>query len=342
MLFYAGVKHYVGTSWEIMDEPGSLFAHEFYGLLRSGKSVGESIKGARCNLTKEYGPDICWTSYLLYGDPTIRYFRRETPDVPRSGTGERQREKKSGTSVIRQNPMTRGTLFNYSLNTAKLKEIQPWLILFMAIFLSAFIGVSAYFVNHWFSLEEKKAEDNQQIQIRQMLIARAEKQLERTDLLFEELAEMTGTLPATESLSADEMTIATVFDSQSVKSGKEKLILHAISDQILQGQTVFKLIEQESFDIILEELVRKIRLTPPENRIHPRLLMPKLILILETYDSGSSTIVLMRLVEKDTRQVLETLFEELDNNRKILEQKKALTRNLLEKLKKYEKSNRPD
>lgn len=69
-----GVKHYVGTFWEILDEPGSYFALEFYKQLFLGMTTGEAIRKARHALIKEYGEEnIVWASYLLYGDPTSNY-----------------------------------------------------------------------------------------------------------------------------------------------------------------------------------------------------------------------------------------------------------------------------
>ncbi len=326
----AGVRHYVGTCWEIMDEPSSFFAHEFYEYLRSGKTMGQAIKEARCNLTDRYGPDICWASYILYGDPTVRYFRQQGVPEPK--------KKEKNIPVSRQNSVTRGSFFNYSLNGTKLKELQSWLFFsFLAVIVATITVMSGNFVSDWIKNEQKKTEDAQRINIQEMLITRAEKQQKRTELLFEEMQKITGTLPVVVKQGASPLTMVTVFDSQTIKKEKEKIILYAIQDQIIQSQTSFKLLEQESFDIILEELVRKLKLTPPEKRKRPGLLMPKLILILEVYDSGSATVVLMRLVEQESRHIFDTLFEELDNNRKVLDQKKRLTEKLLEKLKKYEK-----
>jgi class 3 adenylate cyclase/tetratricopeptide (TPR) repeat protein len=70
----SGVKHYVGTFWEILDEPSSRFALEFYKHLLSGITVGEAVREARVALIREYGEEtIVWASYLLYGDPTFNY-----------------------------------------------------------------------------------------------------------------------------------------------------------------------------------------------------------------------------------------------------------------------------
>lgn len=70
----AGVKHYVGTFWEISDEPSSGFALEFYNYLLCGMTVGEVIRRSRLALIKKYGEEtIVWASYVLYGDPTFNY-----------------------------------------------------------------------------------------------------------------------------------------------------------------------------------------------------------------------------------------------------------------------------
>lgn len=73
----SGVKHYVGTFWEILDEPSSRFAVEFYRNLLSGLSTGEAMREARLALIRRYGEETAvWASYLLYGDPTFNYLEQ--------------------------------------------------------------------------------------------------------------------------------------------------------------------------------------------------------------------------------------------------------------------------
>jgi class 3 adenylate cyclase/CHAT domain-containing protein len=70
----AGVKHYVGTFWEISDEQSSRFALEFYKYLLSGMTIGEAMRRSRLKLMEEYGEEtIVWASYVLYGDPSFNY-----------------------------------------------------------------------------------------------------------------------------------------------------------------------------------------------------------------------------------------------------------------------------
>jgi len=83
----SGVRHYIGTFWNIPDMKGKDFAHYFYQSLLDGKTIGKSIKLARTKMNQSTQSDISWASYLLYGDPTTTYFRgnnndKEPPNVP--------------------------------------------------------------------------------------------------------------------------------------------------------------------------------------------------------------------------------------------------------------------
>lgn len=324
----AGVKHYVGTSWEIMDEPSSYFAHEFYDLLRAGCTAGEAVKLARANLTERYGPNICWVSYVLYGDPTIGYFREGKPAEPP--------KRKRVPAAERQSPITRGALFNYSFNPTKWESVKTGLIAVAALMVLGLAVVGGLSLQGWMDTQSVRAENADRLEVQKLLIDRAEKQQGRTQQLFDDLAELTRDLPAADRVpDTAPPTLAAVFDSQAIRGGKEKMILYAIQERIIASGSPFKLLEQDSFDVILSELVRKIRMTPPDQRVRPGLLMPDLILVLEAHNSGDQTLVLMRLVERDTRRILETVFEELDNSRRVLEQRQILTKNLLQKLQKY-------
>jgi Domain of unknown function (DUF4384)/CHAT domain len=68
------VQHYIGTFWEILDEPSSQFAKLFYGSVSQGESVGEAVRKAREKLIEAHGEEtIVWASYMLYGDPTFAF-----------------------------------------------------------------------------------------------------------------------------------------------------------------------------------------------------------------------------------------------------------------------------
>ncbi len=70
----SGVKHYVGTFWEVLDEPSNRFAIEFYKQMVNGATIGTAVRDSRRALVEKYGEEtIVWGSYLLYGDPTFNY-----------------------------------------------------------------------------------------------------------------------------------------------------------------------------------------------------------------------------------------------------------------------------
>ena len=70
----SGVQHYIGTFWEILDEPGSEFAKQFYHLLGQGDEIGQAVRKAREKLIENFGEEtIVWASYMLYGDPTFSF-----------------------------------------------------------------------------------------------------------------------------------------------------------------------------------------------------------------------------------------------------------------------------
>ena len=67
----AGVQHYVGTLWDVPDEPACHFSMAFYEAALAGWSYGRAMLNAREALQERYGHDsILWAGYLLYGDPS--------------------------------------------------------------------------------------------------------------------------------------------------------------------------------------------------------------------------------------------------------------------------------
>ncbi|MBI5191170.1 MAG: CHAT domain-containing protein [Nitrospirae bacterium] len=93
----AGVDHYIGTFWEILDEPSASFAVKFYTSLMQGEPVGEAMRLARMRLVELYGREnIVWASYMLYGDPAYVYrkeaARPAAEKVPSAATVEKAPE----------------------------------------------------------------------------------------------------------------------------------------------------------------------------------------------------------------------------------------------------------
>lgn len=79
----AGTHHYIGTFWDIPDEPSSRFAMTFYRALAHGAPIGAALQEGRQHLRERYGPEsVLWTSYMLYGDPTFVYLAPALPASP--------------------------------------------------------------------------------------------------------------------------------------------------------------------------------------------------------------------------------------------------------------------
>ena len=73
----AGVRHYIGTQWEVVDGQSALFAAEFYRHLTDGKAIGAAVRHARTAVVERAGETaLAWASYVLYGDPDVRPLHR--------------------------------------------------------------------------------------------------------------------------------------------------------------------------------------------------------------------------------------------------------------------------
>jgi len=71
----SGVRHYIGTFCKVEDKASLDFAKQFYKNIFDGLSVGEALRTGRIDFIKRYsGQSIIWSSYLLYGDPTLVLF----------------------------------------------------------------------------------------------------------------------------------------------------------------------------------------------------------------------------------------------------------------------------
>ncbi len=80
----AGIRHYVGTLWEIPDSVGLIIATEFYQHIQRGAAIGEALRQARLKAMKEFGEEnIVWAGYVLYGDPKYSPFPRGLKFIPK-------------------------------------------------------------------------------------------------------------------------------------------------------------------------------------------------------------------------------------------------------------------
>lgn len=72
---HAGVPHYIGTFWDVLDQSSCQFAIRFYEALSRGNPIGWALREARRDLLKAADEgSLIWASYMLYGDPSSGIF----------------------------------------------------------------------------------------------------------------------------------------------------------------------------------------------------------------------------------------------------------------------------
>ncbi len=305
----AGVKHYIGTSWEIRDESGSLFALEFYKCLLSGRTVGEAVKLARLGMIKD-GADTCWASYILYGDPSIRYFEeaRESVDLGESETGAGQehiklndifqknkgkpiRSEKEGSDQVEikdtlESQLEQSLLFSFP---------KKW-VLYLAtgVILGVIIlGVMAgYF--------------------------------KRSEPMNKPIDEWTS-MPL-------HMTV--VFDSKGFNPEMEDIISAAIEIKLLEYPRIH-VVDRMTLKMTLDEMeLNKSEWIDPAKKLDPgRMLPADFRLNIKVNNSGPDPAVQMRLIDNETGDYLDVFSKKFRENESIIAQKDFLSRELLDKLK---------
>lgn len=213
----AGVRHYLGTFWEVTDEPSSRFSQAFYERLLSGLPIGEAVRNSRRAMIEE-GADICWASYLLYGDPTYRYFGK--PRGRQSNAMQPAAEK-----IPKRSGCTKTRL-------RKLPALA-WAAIVLLLLAGGYSLASGYFAK----------------QAKQELLRRADARQLETMKLLGKLTESAGPAHICEN------TVATVFDPDTFKGKTEKKILFAVTGLI--RETGSAVLERESLDVILRELLHR-------------------------------------------------------------------------------------
>ncbi|QTA86092.1 CHAT domain-containing protein [Desulfonema magnum] len=312
---FAGVRHYVGTFWEIMDEPSSHFALEFYKHLLAGDTVGEAIKKARLTLIEEYGADsIAWASYLLYGDPRFSYFGQneeaeepvefESSVIPAPRDNSRKL-RTSGTS--KKIPKPEDAKRYGPADEHKQKKVRNWLIAFFACIFLVFGGFLSYVsITESLRLERTR-----------FMAEETGKKQERICHLIEKFREITPS-PSPDEFSSDELplTLAIVYDSvkSAYSQGKEGFISSAIAKEIKNKYPHIKLLERKQFHIVLEELNLALSpLVPMGRKLQPKLLNAKLILFIETDRTFFESFVLMRLINTETGESVAFSIKKLES-----------------------------
>ena len=296
----AGVKHYIGTGWDIMDEPSSRFAQNFYKHLLSGKTTGEAVHQSRQDLIAD-GDEICWASYLLYGDPRAAYF--DPKNSPEQFNVPAEKEKSVSVGTKKNNPRSEAVLpvppeMIHEEKNERREEKSPKKGLNfnkagIALCLMIILTLAALIIYYHY---DRKYEP-----------------------------------PVI-------VTVAVIFDLERYILDEEKILVKRIVSALeseLKTYLRIKLVERDP--LILKRMLDEIALwqkglIDPEHRIQPKLWPARFFLYIELQKSGPDYIVMMRLLSTETGKIEEILFEEIKGSLPILKQKKELCKKPLEYL----------
>ena len=111
----AGVRHFIGTHWDVPDEIAAEFAERLYRGLCHGVSVGSALRQARLAMSLIYGHGtILWGSYCLYGDPHYVYF-------PDAADSEQDTEAHLELPILEAAPAARGIYHTLDIPVTELR-----------------------------------------------------------------------------------------------------------------------------------------------------------------------------------------------------------------------------
>jgi len=335
----SGVKHYVGTFCEILDEPSRKFALVFYEKIRQGIPVGEAIQCARWALIKEFGEEtIAWSSYILYGDPTAKYAEysppAEIPDEPiyQSFSGKTRTSSDDEEEVI---------MFDNKVPDKKKMGLYLLLTCIFMFITASIAAVTFLGKPHETEVLKLISADEQfhqtiinEIQDK-ILLARQQNRYERMDRNIKDLK---AKIPVGQQLARNFSNIPTImidFRSNDDSSGKDQLIASVITEQLIQNGKI-QVVERKDLDQILEELnFGSSRLIDSSKRLAlGKILSANMLLSGWVHPTESETQVSMHVSNIETGRTILAVNEVIDNRLPIFVQKKQLTERLIERFEK--------
>jgi len=309
----SGVRHYLGTFWEIPDQAGSIFAIHFYQALFESQSIGMALKQARNSSFETDGTPIS-AAYVLYGDPRQTYL--ETP---------------SGKQTIQ----TRGSGFRPFRALSQKVQSMPlnglWLCLCLAMII---VGVWTW---HQALL---RVDNYQQMDKQRTLKKIADEKREYIDRLFSDIEKITGqsaypqTFKKTDRWTSRRLTLSIDYETHllHLEDRAQLSILSAVIGKALIEQHHVTVLERVHLDKILQELKRaNSGLIDKNSRIRPDLLPSRLIVFVELHKEEDQIISILHLADIEQGHVVDYFFLPL-NEKSILQQKEHLSQPLIDAL----------
>jgi CHAT domain-containing protein len=313
----SGVRHYLGTFWEIPDQAGSTFAINFYQALFESKSIGMALKHARMKCLESDGAPIS-AAYVLYGDPRQTYI--------------------DPSSSMNQTIQTRGAGFRpFRALSQKVQSIPLnglWLFMCIAMII---VGV-------WIWHQALLRVDNfQQMDKQRILKKIADEKRDYIDQLFLEIEKITGQSAYPQALTNNDkwtsrrLTLSIDYETHLLRmeDRAQLSMLSAVVGKALIENHHATVLERVHLDKILQELKRaNSGLINKHNRIRPDLLPSRLIVFIELHKEKNKTIAILHLADIEQGHVVDYFFMPLQE-KSILQQQEHLSRSLIDTLRQH-------
>ncbi|ETR72351.1 MAG: hypothetical protein OMM_01780 [Candidatus Magnetoglobus multicellularis str. Araruama] len=335
----AGVKHFLGTFWNIMDKSGSDFSIELYKNLFSGKTFGEAVRLARKKLI-ETGSDVTWASYVLYGDPDEKII-----DIESNSDSFQIKPKKPDIDAFQNNGISKHSepiaqKSKYRSTLSKVKESirnasanMPFFLIGMIIFIVCLIPVSLKIMKYF--------ETEQFIRIQAFESKQHIEKEGLVDQLFFELSEIIGESPFHQKCPMDEnddwsskpLGIAIISHAQN--NDKDRFIADDISsclEKKIVDNTRLKVVCRINEEIIpvLKELIRaNLPSAAPASQILPQLRFANLILYVSLNHMTSPSTIVMKLVDLKQMTYIQLFNEDFNEQEYLIHKNTAFSIQLI-------------
>jgi CHAT domain-containing protein len=336
----SGVKHYIGTLWEIMDEPGSLFSIKVYDYLLSGKAIGEAVQKARIDLIKEYGPDLCWASYVLYGNPSTIYFEN-TKNAPKKQIHRQQSFHSKFRSTqhyekVNDSIPSNEQQFNLKNNhNLKTSSYSRWILFFAIIMVLLFFGlysnylISKRLINTELLKTMIQEENRKNAEIKQK-IKEIEQRFGRNIDSIPVQVQPDQTISKPVSLAVILGDTCKSFNS----TGTGEMIAFLIEQAIQKHFPRIKIVDRMTFDDILDELTISLsKLVHPKDRIVPEIMPAHILLTINVGIVENAPYIYFRLKQSKSGLQLKAIEYQIQESIPIRDQINKISSILIQCLK---------
>jgi len=311
----SGVRHYLGTFWEIPDQAGSTFAINFYQALFESKSIGMALKQARNTCFETDGTPIS-AAYVLYGDPRHTYIKPSSSN---------------------QTVQTRGSGFQPFRALSQKVQGMPlnglWLCMCIAIIIA---GVWTW--NQALLRIDTYQQMDKQLNLKKI----ADEKRDYIDQLFADIEKITGqsvyqpSAKKSDAWTSRRLTLSIDYETHLLHQDDRAQLsmISAVLGKALIEKHHVTLLERVHLDRILQELKHaNSGLIDKNNRIRPDLLPSILIAFVKLHKEKNQTIVILHLADIEQGHVVDYFFLPLHET-SILQQQEYLSRPLIDALQK--------